>query len=142
MCAKYELLKVVVDQLGWRIIVGSNLLEHHLLFSHKLMLRKLGVAHHIRHELKGSPEVLRQKGRVYYGLFLRRVRIQLTAYILKPVGDLIGTTAVRPFEEHMLYQMREAMLPLAFVSRTNPHEYCSICDPRPHLMVQDAKTVS
>ena len=79
---------------------------------------------------------------MHYGLFLRRVRIQLTAYILKPVGDLIGTTAARPFEEHMLYQMREAMLPLALVTGTNPHKHRSICDPRPHLMVQDAKTVS
>jgi len=56
------------------------------------------------------------------GFFLCSIGIQLTAHILHPAQDIVSFPSGCSLEQHMFYQVGQAMLLRQFIARTRINE--------------------
>ena len=119
-----ELLREdLVHQIVRRVLDHLDLFEDDVLLAEDVGRRKRGPQHHVPQQIGRERQVLVEHLDVVAGVFLGRERVELAADRIDLLRDLLRRSARRALEQHVLDEMRDAALGVAFVARAahQPH---------------------
>ena len=121
MAFEENVLEIVVDKLGGRVLVALYLVAHHLALFLHLILRILAMEHDVLQHIEGTAQVALFDGAVVDGVLLVREGIELAAQPLDGVDDLRGGTPLRALEGQMLAEMSQSLLLRRLVTGAGMH---------------------
>ncbi len=112
----YHILEIVIHSLRRRVAVRIYLIDHHLTLFLDFSLWKLRVYCEVCHELYCPGSIALREDGVDGGVFFGGESVELAAYRLHAVDDVVGAAPCSAFEDGMLNQMSEAEIAVAFIS--------------------------
>jgi len=141
MTLEEQVLELVEDKFGWRVLVALDLVAHHLALLLQLMLRILTAEHDVAEHVDGLSQMLACGGSMIDGVLLVGEGIELATYALEGVQNLYGGATASPLERHVLTEVGQALLALLLVARAASDGYAAEDDGRRRGQQNDAQPV-
>jgi len=116
MSAEDQILEVIENKFGRRVLVRLDFINDYLRFLFNLTLRKGGMKYNIRQQFKGPAEVLSKESRIDNRLFFIGVSIQVTTYILHTIENMPGFPLLCTFKNKMFHKVRHALFILKLIT--------------------------
>ena len=110
MVWEYMIFKLVVDQLGRRVVVALYLVADHLHLLVYLMLGILAMEDNISQDVYGLGKMLFRHGGIEHGVLLVGKGIQLASHALQGIDDLQSPPPLCALEGHVLTEMCQSFL--------------------------------
>ena len=110
MILKKDVLKLVIDQLGRRVMITLNFITDHLYFLVDLVLRILTVEDNVGKHIDSLDEMLFGDCCVKDSVLLVRKGIQLSAHTLQGIDNLQRISTFGPLEGHVFAEVGETIL--------------------------------
>jgi hypothetical protein len=108
-----------VDHLVRRVVVHPDFFEHDLLFFGDLARVEGRMQEHVAENVDGERDVTVDHLGVVAGRLFIRERVEVAAHAVHRFGDGSRRAPLRPFEQHVLDQMRDAALCRSFRGRAD-----------------------
>ena len=105
-----QVLELVVDELGGRVLVALNLVAHHLALLLDLCLRKLTVEDNVAEHVERPPHMVGADGTVVDRVLLVGEGVELAAQTLDVVDDAYGRAPPRALEAEVLAEVGQPLL--------------------------------
>ena len=86
--AEYHVLKLVVYEFGWRVVITLDFIADDVSLMANLLLWVDTLEYDVRQQVDGPWQVLFQDGRIEDGILLVGEGIQVTAHLLQTVENL------------------------------------------------------
>ena len=115
MAAEHQVLEIVENQFGRRVVVALYFVDDHFHFLVHFRLRIGAAQRDVHEQVCGAGEMLFQEGRVVDGFLLSGVSVQVSAHGFHAVQDVPGASAVCPLERQVLAEMRQPVFVRQFV---------------------------
>src|SRR5690606_25996270 len=112
-----SILNEVIGDLVRAVLYTGDLLEDHLSLALELLLGKGRDLQNVSQDLESDGLITLQHSCVMGRHVEARRGVELAPDLLDFLGDLAGGSPPRPLERHVLEQMRDAVLVLAFMAR-------------------------
>ena len=143
LVAVEELLVHAADEVARRVVVHVHLLDDHAFLTLDLVGVELGVAEHVDEHVERDVARLRGALDVVAGVLLAGESVELAADRVDLHGDVAGgRPALRPLEEHVLREVRDAVRLGRLVARPgSEHDRARHRLRRVHRRGQDAQPV-
>lgn len=126
-CAMEEdVLEIVVDEFGRRVVVALYLVANYLHLLVYLPLRINGMEHHIGQKINGARQVVAKNGRIEHGMALGGIGIELAAHAFKAVNHIECRPSLRSLERHVLAEMSQSFFASALILRASSYLIATI----------------
>ena len=106
-----DILKLVVDQLGRRIVITLDFIANDLYLLVDFMLRILTVEDDICQKPHSLGKMLFGYGGIEHGILLVSKGVQLTAHTFQVIDHLQGTALFRTLKGHVFTEMSQSFFP-------------------------------
>ena len=113
--------KLLDNEILRRVAVHVDLLKNDSALICRFSLVEQGIEKHFRQDIDGLPEMGVQNSGVKAGGLSGRKRVDLPADRVHTLGEAGGRTFSGPFEEHVLYKVRAALLTAPFQPGPDAH---------------------
>ena len=148
MTFEEQVLELVIDQFGWRVVVTLDFIADHFYLLVDLMLRILAMEHDVSKHIDSMGEVLLGDGGIINGIFLDGEGIQFTSQPFDGIDDLDGITTGSAFKTHVFAEMGQSFLtscalicPKPFVTGAGGNVIAAIDHLRVGGQMDDAETI-
>ena len=149
MSFEEDILELVVDQFGGRVVVTLDFITDHLHLLVDFRLWILTVENDVCQHINGLWEVLFRDGGIEAGVFLVGEGIQFTAQSLDGIDDLEGITPLSTLESHVFTEMSQSFFantravtyPSPFISGARGDVIATIHHLRSRRQVDEAQAV-
>ena len=121
MTAEEQILKLIINQFGRRIIIALYLVANHFHFTFDFRLWILTMKYHIGQDINSHTQMLFLDGSIIDRTLLVGKGVQFTTDALQGIDNLQGITTLRALKGHVLTKMRQALF-------TGPLIACSCCN--------------
>ena len=98
MSCKQQILKLIENQLGRRVLIALDLVAHHLRLFFNLMLRILAAEDDVGQHIDRLSEVLARRGGIIDRVFFVGKSIQFAPNPFERIDDLHSRATMRSFE--------------------------------------------
>ena len=105
-----DVLKLVVNQLCWRVIIAFYLVADDVDLLVNLRLRILAVEDDVRQQVDSLAEMVTMDGGVERRVLFVGEGVQLAAKLLQGVDNLQGVTTLRSLEGDVFAEVRQSLL--------------------------------
>ena len=141
MILEEQVLKLVVDEFGRRVVVALYLIAHHLYLLVYLRLRIGAGKDNVGEQVDGATEMLLHDHCVVDGMLLVGEGIEVAADAFETVENLQGAAAFGAFERQMLAEMGQPFLAWFLVARTGSNGIAAVDHARLSRKQNDAQSV-
>ena len=121
MTLKQHVLKLIVYQFGWRVVVAFYLVAYHLYLLVYLVLRIGAAEHYVCQHVDGLGDVVLVYGRVECGVFLVGKRVQVAAQLFQGVYHLQRIAAACALKRHVFAEVGHALLARQLIASARSH---------------------
>ena len=128
MTFEEDILKLVVDQFGWRVVVTLDLIADDFHFLVDLLLWIQAVEHDVCQHIDGLSKMLLRDGGIEAGVFFVGEGVEFTAQSLDGIDNLEGIAPCGALEGHVLTEMGEPFFVWQLVARAGGNVIAAIDD--------------
>ena len=118
VAAKNQILEIVENQFGRRVVVAFYFVDDHFHFFVHLCLGIGAAQHDVGQQIHSTCEVFFQESRVVNGFLFARVGVQVPSYAFHAVQDMPGAAPMRPLESQVLAKVCQPVFVRQFVACT------------------------
>ena len=141
MTLEDDVLKLVKNQFGRRVVVTLYLVTDHLHLTLYFVLRVGTVKDDVSQQVDSQSEVVTMNGGIKRGALLVSKSIQLAAHLLKRVDDLKRAAPLRSFEGDVLAEMSQSLFARLLVTRSRRYLVTAVHDRRCRSKMNDSQPV-
>ena len=127
MTFEHQILKLIINKFGRRIVVAFYLVAYHLYLFIYLRLWEYAIEYNIREYIHSLGEMLYRYGRIENGIFLIRKGIKIATHTLQLVYDGCRSVSLSALECNMLAEMSQALVARLLVASTSLYLISAIC---------------
>ena len=121
MTLEEQVVKVVVDEFGGRVVIRFYLIAYHFHLFVYLALRINAVKDDVCEHVNGAWQVLVQQRGIIHRVGFCGVGIQVSAHALQGVDNLQGVSALRTLEGYVLAEVCQPLFAGPFASRAGSY---------------------
>ena len=142
MIFEEQVLKLVIDEFGRRVVVALYLVAHHLHFLVYLCLRIGAGKNNVGEQVDGAAKMLLHDHRVVDGMLLVGEGVEVAADAFETVENLQGAAVFGAFEREMFAEVGQPFLARFLVARAGSNGIAAVDHARPSGQQDDAQSVS